>query len=142
MSIMGRHVPMRVLAVAALLLVVVAGGALLTATGVWGPTPAGPVREIRLVVRDMAFYVESDLATPNPDIEVRAGERVRIVLANRERGMVHDFAVPALSAALEPVKWNETSESVIEIPARPGDFQYVCRPHEAMMRGTLRVVAP
>jgi plastocyanin len=140
MSIMGRHVPMRVLAVAALLLVVAAGGALLTATALWGPS--GAVREIRLVVRDMAFYVESDLATPNPEIEVRAGERVRIVLANRERGMVHDFAVPALSAALEPVKWNETSESVIEIPARPGDYQYVCRPHEAMMRGTLRVVAP
>ena len=141
MSIMGRHVPMRVLAVAALLLVVVAGGALLTATAPWGPS-GGAVREIRLVVRDMAFYVESDPTTPNPAIEVRAGERVRIVLANRERGMVHDFAVPALSAALEPVKWNETSESVIEIPARPGDLHYVCRPHEAMMRGTLRVVAP
>ena len=141
MSIMGRHVPVRVLAVAVLLLVVVAGSALLPATGVW-PASAGPVREIRLVVRDMTFFLESDPATPNPAIEVRAGERVRIVLANEERGMVHDFAVPALAAALEPVKWRETSESVIDIPARPGTYQYVCRPHEAMMRGTLRVVAP
>ena len=136
MSIMGRQVPIRVLSVAVLLLVMAAGALVLA----W-PAVGGPSREIRLAVRGMAFYLESDPATPNPVIEVRAGERVRIVLVNEERGMVHDFAVPAFAAALDQVKWRETAESVIDIPTRPGTYEYICRPHEAMMRGTLRVSA-
>jgi plastocyanin len=28
---------------------------------------------------------------------------------------------------------------VFEVPTTPGTYEYVCRPHLAMMRGTLRV---
>ena len=68
-----------------------------------------------------------------------AGERVRIVLRNRERGMVHDFAVPVLQAVLDPVRWNEDGDVVFSAPATPGTYRYHCRPHEAMMNGELIV---
>jgi plastocyanin len=96
-------------------------------------------REIRLVVRDMAFYLEGD-SRPNPTIEVRAGERVRVVVRNDERGVNHDFAVPAVHAAVDTLRWNEQGEVTFEVPDVPGTYEYVCRPHLLMMKGTLRVV--
>ena len=99
-----------------------------------------PAREVTLVAKGMAFYLEDDLQTPNPVIEMKAGERVRVVLRNQERGMTHDFAVPALDVALNPVSWNESQEVVLEAPSKPGTYQYECRPHRLMMKGTIRVV--
>ena len=45
-----------------------------------------PAREITLVARDMAFYLESDPDDAEPDDRVKAGERVRIVLRNEDAG--------------------------------------------------------
>lgn len=98
-----------------------------------------PTREITLVARGMAFYLENDLRTPNPVIEARAGERIRLVLRNQERGMTHDFAVKDLDAAMNPIRWNESSDIVIDVPRQPGTYEYVCRPHSLMMRGEIRV---
>ena len=99
-----------------------------------------PAREVTLVAKGMAFYLDGDLNTPNPVIEVKAGERVRVVLRNEERGMAHDFAVPALDVALNPVSWNESEDLVLEAPSEPGTYDYVCRPHRLMMKGTIRVI--
>jgi plastocyanin len=99
-----------------------------------------PVREVTLVAKGMVFYLEDDLQTPNPVIEVKAGERVRVVLLNQDRGMTHDFAVPTLDAALNPVSWNQSGDVVFEAPSQPGTYQYVCRPHSLMMKGTIRVL--
>ena len=55
-------------------------------------------REITLVVRGMTFYLEGN-DQPNPSIRVKAGERIRVVLRNEERGIQHDFAMPAADAA-------------------------------------------
>lgn len=108
--------------------------ALLAAVGV------EPTREIVLVAEDMTFYLEGDPRTPNPTIEVKAGERVRVRLRNQERGMAHDFAVPALDTALDPLRWNESADVVLDVPSGPGVYEYVCRPHRLMMRGIIRVV--
>jgi plastocyanin len=64
---------------------------------------------------------------------------VRIVLENRDRGMTHDFAAPALDAALGPITWNQTDALVFDVPESPGTYEYVCRPHRLMMRGTILV---
>lgn len=134
MSILGRHVPGGIIAVVVLML---AAGAVALAR--WGPASDGPTREIRLVARGMAFYVGAD-PTPNPTITVRPGERIRIVLENRDRGMTHDFAVPALNAATAAIDWNEGASVVIEAPTTPGEYEYVCRPHAALnMRGAIIV---
>jgi plastocyanin len=134
MSILGRHVSKGMLLktaipVMAVLLLAVALPAL-TST---------PTREVTLVARGMAFYVEGDLRTPNPTIEVKAGERVRIVLRNEDRGMTHDFAVPALAAAMDAIRWSESADVLFDAPETPGTYQYECRPHRLMMRGVLRV---
>ena len=130
MSILGRKISAKWVAVLAVAMVV---GALLP---VMTETPA---RQITLVARDMAFYLEGDYTHPNPDIEVKAGERVRIVMRNEERGMTHDFAVPAAAASVDLLEWNERGEVTFEVPATAGAYEYVCRPHLLMMKGILKV---
>lgn len=130
MTVLGRQCSAKLVgALAAVILVVT----LLPALS--GP----PTRDVTLVVRGMTFYLESDPHTPNPVIEARAGERIRVVLRNQERGMTHDFAVKDLGADIEPITWNESSDVVLDLPSQPGTYQYVCRPHSLMMHGEIRV---
>ena len=131
MSILGRRIPGTVVAAAAALMVV---GALLPVM-----TTSRVDREVTLVARGMAFYVEGDDA-PNPAITVKAGETIRVVLKNQDRGMTHDFAVPALDAAMRAIKWNESKEVTFDVPMTPGTYEYVCNPHRLMMRGAITVV--
>ena len=130
MSIFGRTISGRAIAALAALMLLVALLPALSST---------PTREITLVARGMTFYLKDDPRTPNPTLEVKAGERLRIVLENQDRGMTHDFAVPALDAALDPIDWSETDILVFDVPKAPGTYEYVCRPHQLMMRGTIRV---
>jgi plastocyanin len=130
MSIWGHRLPVKVIAIAAAVLVV---GGLLTARSLV------PAREIVLVARGMAFYVEGGSPDPNPTLVVKAGERVRVVLRNDDRGITHDFAVPVVDAGGDLVNWNEQSAVVFYAPQTPGRYEYVCRPHQLMMRGTLLV---
>ena len=98
-----------------------------------------PTREVTLVAKGMTFYLESDPSTPNPTLEVKAGERLRVVLRNQDRGMTHDFAVPAVAAAMHALDWNQSGEVTLDVPDMPGTYEYMCRPHALMMRGTIRV---
>jgi hypothetical protein len=125
MSFWGRRVSVKALiaatAVAVLLL------------GVLAVAVTRPAREITLVARGMAFYLENgDL--PNPTITVKPSERVRIMLRIR-----HDFAVPSLRAAVDPLGWNESDYVTFEAPDVPGLYEYWCRPHKMMMRGQIVV---
>jgi plastocyanin len=130
MSILGRRVSIKVIAFVVVLLVV---GTMLAAVS------RTPSREITLVTRDMAFYLEDDPLTPNPTITVKASERVRIVLRNEERGIRHDFAVPALRAATNQIDWNEAADVAFDVPRQPGSYDYLCQPHAQMMHGRLVV---
>ena len=56
-------------------------------------------------------------------IEVKAGERVRVVLRNQDRGMTHDFAVPVLGAAVAPMRWNESDDVVVRRAGRRRDLR-------------------
>ena len=130
MSILGRTISGRM--VAALAVTMVLGALLPVMT-------TAPAREITLVVRDMTFYLDGDFETPESDIEVKAGENVRIVVRNEERGMTHDFAVPAIGTSVDLLDWNEQGEVTFGVPTTPGSYEYVCRPHMLMMKGTLKV---
>ena len=99
-----------------------------------------PAREITLVARGMAFYLEGELDTPNPTLELRAGERVRVVFRNEERGIAHDFAVPTLDVGIDLIRWNERGAVAFDVPETPGIYEYICRPHRLMMKGTIRVI--
>ena len=134
MSILGHHVSRTALLRIAATVV----GVLLLAVLLPALTRT-PAREITLVTRGMAFYIDGDRSTPNPTIEVTAGERVRIVVLNQDRGMTHDFAVPAIAAAMNAIRWNQSGDVTFNVPDTRGTYQYECRPHRLMMRGTIRV---
>jgi len=130
MSILGHKVSTKVVATVAGLMLLAAMLPALTRP---------PKREIHLVVKGMAFYLETDLETPNPTIQVKAGERVRVVVRNEDRGLTHDFAVPSAGAMMKEITWNQSGEVVFDVPETPGTYEYVCQPHRLMMRGTIRV---
>jgi plastocyanin len=130
MSIMGHRVPVRVVLMLAVCLVV---GTLIP---VMSRTEA---REVQLVVRDMAFYLADDPQTANPTITVTAGETVHLVIRNEDRGLRHDFALPVVDASTKTLAFGEKGEVTLTAPAKPGIYEYVCRPHRAMMRGVIKV---
>jgi hypothetical protein len=130
MSIWGYRVTAKLISVSVLIVLV---GALTTAV------TRSPDREITLIARGMAFYQLGDPTTPNPTITLNAGERVRVVLRNEDRGMTHDFAFPAIDEALDQIDWNEEEDVTFDVPATPGRYEYICRPHMLMMRGQIIV---
>jgi plastocyanin len=131
MSILGKRVSTKWVMTFAAIIVCVAG-----LLPVWTKERT---RDVVLVASDMAFRLEADPSAPNPVITVSAGETVRIVLKNRDGGMMHDFAVPSIGAAMEPIKTGQEQAITFEAPATPGSYEYLCRPHTLMMKGTLRV---
>jgi FtsP/CotA-like multicopper oxidase with cupredoxin domain len=129
MSIWGHKVSAKMIATVVVVLLL---GAFTVA--VTRPTP----REVTLVARGMAFFLENgDL--PNPTLTFKAGERVRIVLRNQDRGINHNFVMPSVKAEFAPVGWNQSGDVVFEVPDTPGTYEYWCRPHMMMMRGTIIV---
>ena len=101
---------------------------------------AGATREVTLVARGMAFYLE-DGTTPNPAIHARPGETIRLVLKNETPGVLHDLALGELGVSIAPVKAGELGSVSLRVPSRPGAYDYVCRPHALMMRWRLLVDA-
>jgi len=95
-------------------------------------------REIRLVARDMAFYLEGQ-SEPNPTLRLRAGETVRLVLRNDDDGMTHDFAIPGWKAATTRIESGEEAVVTFRAPNQPSSEVYKCRPHAKMMQGTILV---
>lgn len=96
------------------------------------------VRDVRLVVRDMTFYLEGS-AEPNPTLTFRAGEQVRVFLRNEDAGMDHDFAVAAWQTKTKVLEGRGEDAILIKVPATKGTESYTCTPHSQMMRGTIRV---
>jgi plastocyanin len=101
-------------------------------------TAAGP-RRIKLVVRDMAFYVDGT-TEPNPTLAFKAGELVELHLRNDEPGMRHDFAVKAWDVATRLLEDRGEEDTItFRVPEIRGTTAYICTPHAKMMSGTLRI---
>jgi plastocyanin len=96
------------------------------------------IRELRLVAREMTFYVEGQDA-PNPTLRFKAGEHVRLVLRNADRGMSHDFVVPGWKIRTGLVDGAAETSVTFRVPDGPGSQPYTCSPHAAMMRGTIEI---
>jgi hypothetical protein len=99
-----------------------------------------PAREITIVARGMAFYVEGEFVA-NPTLTVHAGEAIRLTLRNDAPGLQHDFAIPALGVAFGPLTAGQAHAIVFAAPDAQMTVDYLCRPHATMMRGRLQVVA-
>jgi plastocyanin len=96
------------------------------------------IRELRLVAREMTFYVEGQDA-PNPTLRFKAGERVRLVLRNADRGMSHDFVVPEWNVRTGLLEGAGETSVTFRVPGRSGSQPYTCSPHAVMMRGTIEI---
>ena len=96
-------------------------------------------REIRLVAREMAFFVDGD-GTANPTLRLEAGERVRLVLRNEDAGMTHDFAINAWKIGTKTLTAKGAETAVVfHVPDERGTTPYQCTPHAQMMRGSVQV---
>lgn len=117
--------------------IIVAGLLPIVASSRTARTPSP--REIRMVVRDMTFYIEGQ-NEPNPALRVRAGEQIRMVLRNEDPGMSHDFAVSSWQV-MTPLLHTPGSEAVVVfgVPQRRGTYTYSCTPHAKIMRGDIQV---
>lgn len=110
----------------------------------WLPLEAGtrtadaPTRQIVLVARGMAFYVDGD-PTPNPTLHLRRGERVRLVLRNADPGVTHNLAVNDWRLATRDLRGEGSDQLEFVVPDVAGQRTYQCTPHAAMMRGTIAV---
>jgi plastocyanin len=104
----------------------------------WRAAETHDVREIRLVARGMTFYLEG-AAEANPTLRLHAGETVRLVLRNEDRGMKHDFTVPEWDAATALVAGMRDGSVVVTAPARGTRTGYYCTPHQETMKGTIVV---
>lgn len=99
---------------------------------------AGP-REIRIVARGMAFFVDGDDAA-NPTLRLKAGEQVRLVLRNEDAGMTHDFAINDWKVATKTLTRKGAESAVVfRVPEDRGTTPYHCTPHAQMMRGSIQV---
>ena len=99
---------------------------------------ADKVREVRLVTREMTFYLEG-FDEPNPTLTFRAGEQVRIILKNEDSGMDHDFSVPAWQTKTRLLMGRGEDALLLTVPVKKGTESYTCTPHAEIMRGTIRI---
>lgn len=147
---MTTHFPVRtallvVAAIGALALVPIVARDALTgvessasASGSAGDPARDYIREIHLVARDMTFYVAGQDA-PNPTLQARPGERIRIVLNNTDVGMSHDFAIRSWRVNTRLLKGKGEARIEFTVPTARGTYDYSCTPHAEMMSGTIVV---
>lgn len=119
-------------------LVMVAALAAAALLPIIGASREPEARELRLVARDMTFYVDGQ-DQPNPTLKFRAGERVKIVLRNEDEGMEHDFRVRAWEIGTPVVDGRGVDAVTFTVPRLRGTHVYSCTPHPSSMRGTIEV---
>ena len=99
-----------------------------------------PIREVRITARDMGFHVES-IGELNPALQLTAGEQVKVIFRNEDRGMLHDFGIPEWNVKTGGVEAGSERSVTFTVPARASGISYICTPHSAMMSGRI-IVSP
>jgi plastocyanin len=101
--------------------------------------PVTPPREIVLVARNMAFYLDGN-PTPNPTLRVKAGEQVTLVLRSEDVGITHDFAVKSWNVGTDLLSGKGAVSVSFRVPDRSdGPKEYTCSAHAVMMKGTIEI---
>jgi plastocyanin len=99
--------------------------------------PGPPSREIVLVARNMAFYLDGN-PTPNPTLRLKAGEQVTLVLRSEDAGITHDFAVRSWNVGTPLLNGKGAVSVSFRVPdRRDGPQEYVCSAHAVMMKGAI-----
>ena len=96
-------------------------------------------RELTIVARQMAFYVNGN-PQPNPSIVFLPGEQIAIDFINRDRGVAHNFVIPAWNLRTDLLKGDGSSERLLfQVPLEPAKTDYTCSIHPTMMTGQVRI---
>jgi plastocyanin len=98
---------------------------------------AGP-REIRLVVRDMTYFVAGS-GDGNPTLRLARGEKIRLVLTNDDPGYSHNVIAPVLGISTPLLTHGRSQTVEVTVPDVPGVYKYACGPHSEMMRGNISI---
>jgi plastocyanin len=93
-------------------------------------------RELRVTARGMTYYVEG-LAGQNPVLTFTPGEQVRVVFRNEDKGMAHNFSIPAWGVEMKLVQSVGEEAETFRVPANAATAVYVCTPHSQMMSGQI-----
>jgi plastocyanin len=94
------------------------------------------VHEIRLVAKNMTYYADGS-ENPNPTLRLVPGEQVRVTIRNDDRGMSHDFGIPAFRVGTGIVEFGSEKSITFKVPDNPSAATYICTPHSAMMSGRI-----
>jgi hypothetical protein len=94
------------------------------------------VHEIRLVAKNMTYYADGS-EDPNPTLRLVPGEQVRVTIRNDDRGMSHDFGIPAFRVGTGIVEFGTEKSVTFKVPDNPSAASYICTPHSAMMSGRI-----
>ena len=94
------------------------------------------VHEIRLVAKNMTYYADGR-EDPNPALRLVPGEQVRVTFRNEDRGMSHDFGIPAFRVGTGIVEFGTEKSITFKVPDDPSAATYICTPHSAMMSGRI-----
>jgi plastocyanin len=94
------------------------------------------VHEIRLVAKNMTYYADGS-EDPNPALQLVPGEQVRVTFRNDDRGMSHDFGIPAFRVGTGIVDFGTEKSVTFKVPDNPSAATYICTPHSAMMSGRI-----
>ena len=94
------------------------------------------VHEIRLVAKNMTYYADGS-EDPNPTLRLVPGEQVRVTIRNDDRGMSHDFGIPAFRVGTGIVDFGTEKSVTFKVPDNPSAATYICTPHSAMMSGRI-----
>lgn len=136
MGFLGRHKSIARLFVPLTAAAALGLGALLPLRA--GTRDEKPRREVVLVARDMAFYLDGE-GQENPTLRFKSGEEIRLVLKNEEPGVSHDFAVRQWQLATRRLNGPGSDALTFRVPDRSGRYDYLCNPHASMMRGIIEV---
>jgi plastocyanin len=98
-----------------------------------GSREKAPPREIVLVTDDLAFYEAGQLDRPNPTLQLKVGQPVKLVIRNEEPGKVlHCFNTGGLGVKTTGSLATGESETLTFTPRKKGTFVYACLLHGSM----------
>jgi plastocyanin len=95
-------------------------------------------RELRVTARGMTYYVDG-VADQNPLLTFTPGEQVRVVFKNEDKGMAHNFSIPAWRVEMTVVQGTGEESLTFRVPTNASTAVYVCTPHAEMMSGRVAV---
>ena len=114
------------------------GALLATVLPMMASTDFDKRRDVHLVIRDMAFYVDGR-GEPNPTLQFRRGERIRVIVSSEDIGMNHDFVVKDWKVASRLLHGRGEEVVNIKVPRDAESTTYACTPHAEKMRGSILI---